>query len=320
MARNVNIALWLVLVWFAVAGCTTSQGVSDSTGEELIADARFERGVALSPLWPHIVQKGGGFSRTCTDTLRFQPCDQSPIWQLCQWSSRYDLAGAEPTAEGDCIAFSNEGKRVALSRDGVLTLGLTTSREYDHPRRADEPWTHLLVQQDFPEPPRVGKLEGLQFQMELRIDHCLNRMGEEFDESLHTAQAPFYLMVRNINPQSEEHGLGLWVGIPTFDYRYERLAERETVHWDVGTSTFIYTIPPRTVWGDVRLGDGEWHRADYDILPLVRRAVEAMREKGSFTKSDLNDLAITGMNFGWEIPGTFDAALEMKRMSLKIQN
>ena len=145
-------------------------------------------------------------------------------------------------------------------------------------------------------------------------------MGEAFDETLHTAQAPFYLMVRNRNKDSKDYGLGLWVGIPTFDYRYQRLADEETVHWDVGTATYIYTIPPRTVWGDVNLGDGKWHKADKDILPMVQRAVEAMREKGSFTDSRWEDLAITGMNFGWEIPGTFDAELKVRGMSLEIQN
>ena len=326
MHKGCYIVLAIIVGWLVgcLVGCgkATSQADADTAtaGRELIADARFERGAALSPLWPHIVQQGGGFSRTCTDTLRFAESDLKPIWQLCQWSSRYDLAGAEAMAQGDEVAFANEGKRVALAEDGTLTLGLTTSREYDHPRRADEPWIHLLVQQDFGEgQPIVGNLKALHFGMELRIDHCHNRLGEAFDETLHTAQAPFYLMVRNINRESKDYGLGLWVGIPTFDYRYKQLADKETIHWDVGTATYIYTIPPRTVWGDVDLGDGEWHRAEQDILPLVQRAVEAMREKGCFMDSALEDLAITGMNFGWEIPGTFDAELKMRGLSLRAE-
>lgn len=312
----------LALLWLAMAGCgsAASQGDADTAGRELIADARFERGTALSPLWPHIVQQGGGFSRTCTDTLRFTKSDLEPIWQLCQWSSRYDLAGAEPEPKAGEVAFSNEGKRVALAEDGTLTLGLTTSHEYDHPRRADEPWIHLLVQQDFHEAqPIVGNLKALHFAMELKVDYCHNRLGEAFDDKIHTAQAPFYLMVRNLNRESKDYGLGLWVGIPTFDYRYRQLADKETVHWDVGTATYIYTIPPRKIWGDVDLGDGNWHRAQQDILPMVQRAVEAMREKGSFTDSKWEDLAITGMNFGWEIPGTFDASLRMRGLSLKAE-
>ena len=44
-----------------------------------------------------------------------------------------------------------------------------------------------------------------------------------------------------------------------------------------------------------------------------------MREKGSFTDSRWEDLAITGMNFGWEIPGTFDAELKVRGMSLRAE-
>ena len=326
MHKGYYIVLAIIVGWLVgcLVGCgkATSQADADTAtaGRELIADARFERGAALSPLWPHIVQQGGGFSRTCTDTLRFVECNLKPIWQLCQWSSRYDLAGAEAMAQGDEVAFANEGKRVALAEDGTLTLGLTTSREYEHPRRTDEPWIHLLVQQDFGEgQPIVGNLKALHFGMELRIDHCHNRLGEAYDEEIHTAQAPFYLMVRNRNSESKDYGLGLWVGIPTFDYRYKQLADKETIHWDVGTATYIYTIPPRKIWGDVDLGDGEWHKAARDILPLVQRAVEAMREKCCFMDSALEDLAITGMNFGWEIPGTFDAELRMRGLSLKAE-
>ena len=343
MRKRCYIVLVVIVGWLVgcLAGCgkATSRADADTTpaGRELIADARFERGMALSPLWPHIVQQGGGFSRTCTDTLRFAECDLKPIWQLCQWSSRYDLAGAEPKHEADGrdkageasktsetgktseVAFENEAKRVALAEDGTLTLGLTTSREYDHPRKADEPWTPLLVQQDFDSPPHIAEIEALHFAMELKVDYCHNRLGEAFDEEIHTAQAPFYLMVRNGNKESKDYGLGLWVGIPTFDYRYKRLADTETIHWDVGTATYIYTIPPRKVWGDVDLGDGEWHKAARDILPLVLRAVEAMREKGCFMDSAPEDLAITGMNFGWEIPGTFDASLRMRGLSLRAE-
>lgn len=339
MRKGYYIVLAIIVGWLAGCGKATSQADADTAtaGRELIADARFERGAALSPLWPHIVQQGGGFCRTCTDTLRFVKSDLNPIWQLCQWSSRYDLAGAEPNHEtgetgktgeigktGEAgkageVAFENEAKRVALAEDGTLTLGLTTSREYDHPRKADEPWTHLLVQQDFDSPPHIAEIEALHFAMELKVDYCHNRLGEAFDEKIHTAQAPFYLMVRNGNKESKDYGLGLWVGIPTFDYRYKRLADTETIHWDVGTATYIYTIPPRKVWGDVDLGDGEWHKAARDILPLVLRAVEAMREKGCFMDSALEDLAITGMNFGWEISGTFDAELSMRGLSLRAE-
>lgn len=44
--------------------------------------------------------------------------------------------------------------------------------------------------------------------------------------------------MRNTNPRSPDYGLSLWVGVPSFDYRYERLSDEEYVQWDIGTATY----------------------------------------------------------------------------------
>ena len=155
--------------------------------------------------------------------------------------------------------------------------------------------------------------------MDLRIEHCERRMSDEqYDESLHTAQSPFYFFMRNTNPRSPDYGLSLWVGVPSFDYRYERLSDEEYVQWDIGTATYIYAIPPRSIWGDVSFHDGEWHSARLDLLPLIRRGVAAMQAKGQFVHTMPEDLELTGMNFGWEVPGTFDAGLQIRNLSIRI--
>ncbi len=313
--------LWIAATALVLASCgdaprAAKERAAKDEWRELIADPSFRRGMALSPLSPATVTAGGGFGKTNVDTLRFVDCDEAPAWQAAQWWSRHDLAGTARCTGESCAEFSNEGKRIALGNDGTLTLEIRTSTEYDAPRTADGQWPHLLIQQDFADAPRVGDLAGLRFGMSVRLLYCHNRMGSDFDETLHTAQAPFYLYLRNTAPASPDFGEALWVGVPTFDYRYERLADTETVHWDKGTSTYIYTIPPRSVWGDISFHDRMEHCADIDLLPLVVRAFEAMRERGCFASSTLDDMTITGMNFGWEVPGTFDAALEVKGISL----
>ena len=102
--------------------------------------------------------------------------------------------------------------------------------------------------------------------------------------------------MRNTNPRSPDYGLSLWVGVPSFDYRYERLSDEEYVQWDIGTATYIYAIPPRSLWGDV----------------------SAMQAKGQFVHTMPEDLELTGMNFGWEVPGTFDAGLQIRNLSIRI--
>ena len=118
--------------------------------------------------------------------------------------------------------------------------------------------------------------------------------------------------------RSADYGLSLWVGVPSFDYRYERLSDEEYVQWDIGTATYIYAIPPRSIWGDVSFHDREWHSARLDLLPLIRRGVAAMQAKGQFVHTMPEDLELTGMNFGWEVPGTFDAGLQIRNLSIRI--
>lgn len=292
-----------------------------TAGIEVLGDPAFVQGMAVSPLWPEIVQRNGGFEKTNTDTIRFTRRKDVPVWQMAQWASRYDLAGtvARKDSAGG-IVFANAGKTVARSADGTLTLDIVTSAEYDAPRKDGEAWPHLLIQQDFIRRPNIGRIGRLDFSMELRIVRCENRMTEQqCDESLHTAQSPFYFYMRNVNPESPDYGLSLWVGIPSFDFRYPRLTDREVVQWDTGTSTYIYSIPPRAVWGDVSFHDFRWHAAHLDLLPLILRGVEAMREKGRFVDTRPEDLELTGMNFGWEVPGTFDAGLMVRNLSVRME-
>ena len=65
-------------------------------GREVLGDPQFRRGMAISPLWPAIVQNNGGFEKTNTDTIRFGRRSGKPVWQMAQWASRYDLGGTPP--------------------------------------------------------------------------------------------------------------------------------------------------------------------------------------------------------------------------------
>lgn len=292
----------------------------EMTGTEILGDPAFEKGLSVSALWPEIVQNGGGFEKTNTDTIYFLAQGGKPVWQMAQWASKYDLAGTQPVkGEDGSVTFSNPGKKITRFADGTMLFDITTSTEYDKPRTGNDAWPHLLIQQDFAAQPNIGKIKNLNFSMDMKIVHCENKMSDaEFKQDLHTAQSPFYFFMRNINPKSADYQLSLWVGVPSFDYRYKRLEAKETVQWDIGTSTYIYAIPSMTIWGDISFHDFQWHSARLDLLPLIKQGVKAMQAKGQFKNTQLEDLALVGMNFGWEIPGTFDTGLMLKNLSVKV--
>ena len=165
----------------------------------------------------------------------------------------------------------------------------------------------------------MGEAAHLFFSMELRLEKCENRMEEgTYNPSLHTAQTPLFFVVRNDNQDSPDYNQMIWFGIPSFDYRHTTPTDQEKIMWDIGTNTYIYDIPETAVWGKTNLHDTGWHRGEVDIKPLIVRALFAMREKGVFLDTYPDDLKITGMNFGWEVPGTFDAAIRVKNLSLRM--
>lgn len=295
--------------------------ITEKKGTEVFRDRKFARGFSLTPLDPKIVQQGGGFEKTNVDTLFWETEKRPPVWQLAQWYSKYNLAHVKPEIGSDSsITYRNEGKRLVRYPDGSILLELTASKEYNHPRKQGEQWPHILLEQKFKDrSPIIGMAKELLFSMDIKLVKCENKMKEEtFDDKLHTAQSPFYFIIENCNKGSKDYKKYIWFGIPSFDYRYKNTGNEDKVSWDIGTNTYIYDVPEVKLWGDVSFQDGKWHEAFADILPLIKQALETIRSKGIFINTSLDDLQITGMNFGWEIPGTFDAALCVRNFSLRV--
>lgn len=310
---------WIFLfLLFIFSGC--KQQVNNDSGWEVIRDILFDKGVAVSPLHPNIVHQKGGFEKANTDTLYFEKVGVLPVWQLAQWHSKYDFANTSPVKREDgSIEYSNPGKRIVRYTDSSLLLDITTSTEYNKPRKDGEDWPHLLIEQSFTRKPNIGKAKELIFSMSLKLVKCENKMNDgEFDESLHTAQSPFYFILRNTNELSADYNKSIWLGIPSFDYRYTNMNEQEIISWDIGTNMYIYNVPQKAVWGDISFQDMQWHKTQTNILPLIIQAVDSMKSKDLFLFTSLSDLELVGMNFGWEVPGTFDAAILVKGISLKV--
>jgi hypothetical protein len=56
------------------------------------------------------------------------------------------------------------------------------------------------------------------------------------------------------------------------------------------------------------------------VLKCLRQALEHLRGRGLFAHTRPEDLQIEEMNFGWETPGTFDCAVQIRGLSLRGQD
>lgn len=246
----------------------------------------------------------------------FGAATAAPIWEMAEWGTKYELEEADKvTTSGERITYANAGKAISFEKKGAdvsVAMDVTTSAEYDTPREQNQAWPHLLVEQAFPEKPLMTDLEGLVLKFKGRLTGAEMKMDEnDFNPGLHTAQFQLFITVQDANPNSAYYGDYLWFGIPFYDYRYEHipLYAAQDVGKGDATGKFIYSV------GSADFMEGSFHTKDWitiekDIYPLIVGALKLAKERGYLTGSFFEDFRLTGMNLGWEVPGTFDAGFE----------
>jgi len=240
-----------------------------------------------------------------------------PVWRLAQWSSRYSLAGAppEPFSDGG-VMYANEAKKVIVGRPGSaladLTLEVNAHVEYgDQIRQSGEPWVHLLVEQEFATMPRLSELEALHFSVSARLLRSDLRPMPGYTPSLHAAQFLIYFTVQNRNPNSPGFGDFFWFGVPIYDDRYIVIPRYQSPDFNT-SGKYIFTPGSREYTdGDIR--SGEWLTIEKDLLPLMLEGLEDARAKGFLPASgNPEDYVVSGMNMGWEVPGPFHVAMQVR--------
>lgn len=285
---------------------------AQNTGIQLLPDAQFEHGFAvLRPLTytndPNV------------DSLYFYSPSNEPKWNLVQWNTRYTFLNPKRKASRKAIEYKNKTKRVTLTSDRELTLEIKASKEYPSPRKFGDPWPHLLIEQPFTGAHvHLKNYQSVTMSFDLRLNYCRNGMAKgTYDSGLHAAQTPFFFYIINANPESEGYRDAVWLGIPSFDNREKGTSKERHFQWDIGTSTYIYTISTQEAWGDIDFQDHQWHSTRVDILALLRDAIAKQQENGNFKHTRLEDMIIMSMNFGWEMPGSFDGSVSIRHLNLE---
>jgi len=247
-----------------------------------------------------------------------------PAWRLCQWGTKYSLAGSRCAHHGNGdISYENEGKKVIVggqnSENRDLILEIKGDAEYGATaRKYGESWPHLLIEQDAVATYPLDEMEKVQFKISLKLVYFQNHMkANEYDPNLHAAQFQMFLIVKNINKQSRDYGNYFWFGVPFFDSRYEIppvYTAKDADHKN-STGKFIYTIDGKD-FNTTPLKAGNWVTIQKDLLPYIKEGLTHVTQKGHLSSSDPKDYAVVNMNLGWEIPGTFNAGIQVKDLEV----
>ena len=311
--------LFLIVTVLSGCGAKTSDGAADGPADtdhgaqaEEALQTCFRDPLMENGVW--LLAPGEG-KRVPVEVLRLGNGKEDPVWDLCQWNNRFDLAGTRPEQTDYGTTYSNGVHTFARDGEGVFTMILDASREYTAPRKDGQPWCHMLVQTDFGRIPLKG-MKTLQLSFDERLLKVENRMGDAFDPNLHTAQSLFYFSIADLNPDSAWNNHSIWLGVSAWDYR-GGLTEAPQVSFDKGTATYIYQMASKKNFRVAGLSEGKWYTCRVDVLEAVRDAITGLKAKGEFTDASVEDFCLSGMNFGWEMPGSFYGAMQVRNFSLQ---
>lgn len=289
-----------------------------ATPRELIGDPHFERGCVLWEPKPGKHVKYGELLGVAKSS--------PPAWGLAQWSSGEKLAPGSPrTLPSGGLLYANAAKSVVFgppdSEDADIALAVFGGVEYgERARKAGEPWVHLLLEQQFEDPPTLSELTEARFHVEARTKMFRKFDTPDYSPNLHAAQNQIFFTLANTNPDSPGYGKLLWFGVPLFDDRARIPPGHQAQDTAVGDGQgmFIYTVPAAE-FTTRSLHDDDWVVFDKDLLPHMLAGMETAWKAGFLNESrSLADYRVTGMNMGWEVPGVFDVESQYRNLSLKV--
>lgn len=252
-------------------------------------------------------------------------------WVFPQWGSKYDLYDYEDrtfynggkaftyVSKGDTVNGKQiPGKVLSIDgTDGSIYMELNAQVEYDDPRQNGESWPHTLLSQDFGgDLVHVADLEDLVMNMSYEIVKFEDCMGNQANSGLHCAQLVWYITLQNRTPGHEDYGKYVWFGITLWDNRISGAASDGYAAEDAGkddaTHAFIYQPSSAIVHPNGKCPRvNEYRTVDFHLLDVAREAFNTAKDRGYLGNTEWEDLYIGSMNFGWEVTGTYNVAVDI---------
>ena len=62
---------------------------------------------------------------------------------------------------------------------------------------------------------------------------------------------------------------------------------------------------------------GKTMRVDYDVLPVIKKAFALAQQRKYLIHSSWEELYIGASNIGWEVPGTYNTAVQINSFNVK---
>lgn len=291
---------------------------------QVFADRYFANGLTVRSQTDGVAQPIG--------EIVFGESEKDPQWNLAQWYcgyyhredkelyDTYNILNAKRKDDGSKHTFNDASKKVIIDTEtGQIYMRLEASKEYIAPRQEGEPWPHILFEYQTSEPFHLKDLKSLRFDTEYMVTKMEDAFASssEVNENLHTAQFVFYIIVKNTNTDSKDFGNYIWFGLNLYDARWEIVpayASQDSGK-EINTGAFIYQ-PVSSTFCKYPTKVGEPQVIDYDLLPRIKDALDSAKQAGYLVNTNWEDLSLGGGNFGLEVTGTYDIAVDITKLDL----
>lgn len=309
---GMRVLCFIGLLWTAFGAHAQRQHGQEEV--QLLKDTKFRNGFLFLKPQPGI-RIPGNISQTFSEA-------DSPIWEVPQWGSHFDLGEGTRSATAAAVRFSDSAKTLTVYVDGRFSMRINGAVEYgDRPRQFFESWPHLYLTQHFSPNTFVNSFATMPFHLEGKHLFTRNYLGNRMDERLHTAQLIIQFFIQNKNEASPGYNNEkIILSLPVYDYRWDY--RKETAFLDAGTkktvtNTFVYGPGGKALWsGSFKDDTTNWHTMSCDLLPYIWEAFRAGKKAGYLPSSQFEDLALVSFVFGWEMPGTFDSEMIFRNLTL----
>lgn len=277
----------------------------------------------------------GGFKVVCPDPAADTVCGAllvdstaTPVWTLRQYNSKFNIVNNRFEHIGNRYHFRVPGNGNLLAKavsvnpaKGSITMECNASAEYKGIRRYDQPSVTLTV--DAPtDTLSLANCESLRLSLSYRVLSYEDCMGFLADVGFHAASFCVSFLVRNVNRESRSLGDCFRVSLLLFDNRFIGLAREAGVSSKNSTFGEVFTYYPKSLMYMPSTLNGKLPKEkqltelNVDLLPIISTALTTGEAQGLVSDTTLADWEVVACDMGWEMTGTYNAVVRVKKLQL----
>ena len=307
----------LLLFVFAFAMlplCSSAQEAANA-----FHDPAFKRGFNIVP--------SGSAADTLSGVLLVDST-ATAVWNLRQYNSKFNIVNNEYENIGNRYFFRVPGNGNMLAKvltvnpsKGALTLECNASAEYKGIRRSQQPWVYMTV--DAPtDTLSLAKCNEARLAFQYRVVSYEDCMGFLANKGFHAATYRIALMLCNVNRESQSFGMRLRLGLVLFDNRYMGApCEAKLVGNPSPLGEDFSYFPKSSLYMPAPLNAKlpKVHQVvdiNVDLMPILKEALRTAESNDILSDTVAGDWEIVACDMGWEMTGTYNAALMVRNLQL----